>query len=273
MQVKPEVVEKVFSFLGIENVEDAEKFQQEFNGKFVPLAEAHAYPDVAGRVLGRRMGEITSRLAEFGKTFGMDVTFDQLKEKKVEDVLTMYTDTLKTKFTELQDASKSGTDKRINDLAKALEDKEKTYLQYKEQLEKLSGEYDAFKQESANNIKSFKINHQLEDLKGRIAWVDGINDVQRVGFDTLLKSNYVFDLDEAGKLLVKDKGGNLIPKKDKAGAFSEPADILDMLADMNGLKKKNNADNNKKSVTFVAKPKEGEADKHVSSAYRKRLPR
>ena len=39
----------------------------------------------------------------------------------------------------------------------------------------------------------------------------------------------------------KDKSGNFVPSKQKAGSFADALELMDMLAEANGLKKKNNA--------------------------------
>ena len=37
-----------------------------------------------------------------------------------------------------------------------------------------------------------------------------------------------------------DKSGNFVPSKQKAGSFADALELMDMLAEANGLKKKNN---------------------------------
>lgn len=264
--------DEILNYLDATDVDSLDKFKEKFNSKFIPLNEAHKYPDVASKVIGKRMGEITSKLVDFGKTFGIEETFDSLKEKKVEEAIDYFKETLSGKMGELKEASKSGNDKKVNDLTKQLEDMQKSISSYKEANEKLRSEYDGFKSQSENNIRSYKINHQIENLKNKISWVDDLTDVQRVGYDAALKTNYHFDLDEKDNLVVKDKEGKLIQKKDKAGAFAEPFEILEQLAEANKLKKMNNA-TQKSSIFAINKPvPKGELDtKKVSSAYLKRI--
>jgi hypothetical protein len=249
MEIK--TAEEILNFIGIDKVEDLDTFKVEFNSRFVPLNDAHNNPDIQQRVVGKRMTEITSKLADFGKSVGLDVTFDQLAKKKVEEVITDFKGSLSERLQELSNAANSGTDKRVHDLAKQLEEKDKSLNQFKEEWEKTANEFNAYKEQAASNIKSYKVNHQLDSLKSKIAWVDDINDIYREGFEIYINKNYVFDLDENERLIVKDKEGKFIPKKDKAGSFADPLEILSSVAEQNRLVKKNNADNNKKSVIFA----------------------
>jgi hypothetical protein len=249
MEIK--TAEEILNFIGIDKVEDLDTFKVEFNSRFVPLNDAHNNPDIQQRVVGKRMTEITSKLADFGKSVGLDVTFDQLAKKKVEEVITDFKGSLSERLQELSNAANSGTDKRVHDLAKQLEEKDKSLNQFKEEWEKTANEFNAYKEQAASNIKSYKVNHQLDSLKSKIAWVDDINDIHREGFESYINKNYVFDLDENERLIVKDREGKFIPKKDKAGSFADPFEILSSVAEQNRLVKKNNADNNKKNVIFA----------------------
>lgn len=274
MSIKPEVAEEILGFIGIESAEDLDTFKTEFNSRFVPLNDAHNNPEIQKKVVGKRMTEITSKLTDFGKSVGLDVSFDELAKKKVEDVIGDFKSSLATKITELSEAANSGSDKRVHDLAKQLEEKDKSLNQFKSEWEKTANEFNAFKEQSENSLKAYKVNHQLDSLKSKINWVDDIKDVHRAGFNTIINSEYRFELGEGDKLVVKDKDGNFIPNKNKAGAFADPFDVLVSVADLNGLVKKNNADNSQKKTIFAnAKREDGSdnRDKKLSPAYLKRV--
>jgi hypothetical protein len=100
--------------------------------------------------------------------------------------------------------------------------------------------------------------------------VDNVSDIQRVGFESYLNSNFQLDLDEKDGLIIKDKEGKLIPNPNKAGSFLSPVEILDQIADKNGLKKKNNVDT-RKNVTFAErKPAVDDRKSRLSPTYLKR---
>ena len=274
MSIKAEVAEEILGFIGIESAEDLDTFKTEFNSRFVPLNDAHNNPDIQKKVVGKRMTEITSKLADFGKAVGLDVSFRDLEKKKVEEVITDFEGKLSERITELSEAANSGSDKRVHDLAKQLEEKDKSLNQFKSELEKTANEFNSFKEDSEGKLNKYKIGHQLDSLKAKINWVDDIKDVHREGYESMINKNYQFELGENDKLVIKDKDGNLIPNKNKAGTFADPFDVLVSVADSNGLVKKNNADNSTKKTIFANNKREtadDNRDKKLSPAYLKRV--
>lgn len=270
MSINKDLESKFLSFLNVDKIEteeDFNNFTEAFNQKFVPKETAHEYDDVKAKVIGKRMGEINSQLVAFGKAIGQDVSYEKLKEKKVEEVLSDFSNVVSTRFQELESKAKDGHDKKLNDLQKELEEKSKSVTSYKEALEQVQTQLQEKESQFTNEIKNFKIQTKLKDVKASVNWVDGITDVQRAGFDTIIGSNYRFDLDENDNVVVTDKDGKLIPLKDKAGAFADVNSVFASVAEQNGLVKKNNLDYNKKVVTFVNEKTEETGTKKVTSAY------
>jgi hypothetical protein len=238
--------EKALEFIGangIENEEQFNEFKTSFEKKFIPAEIAHEYEDVKNKVFGERARQIISRLNNMGKAIGIDeVSNRKLAESKIEDIIDEFTTITSTKLNELSTKASEGNDKKVNDLMAQIADKDKTVNSYKEALEKVQSEYEGFKGSKEGEIKSYKIGHQLDQVRGQIQWVDNVSDIQRVGFESYLNSNFQLDLDEKDGLIIKDKEGKLIPNPNKAGSFLSPVEILDQIADKNGLKKKNNVD-------------------------------
>lgn len=271
MALNEELVGKVLSFLNVDKIEseeDFDNFKQTFNSKFVSKETAHTDEDIKNRVVGKRMGEITSKLVEFGKVLGQDVSFEKLKDKKVEEVITEFSSVVTNSFEELKSKAKEGNDKKLNDLQKELEDKVKSLTSYKEALEQTQGLLAEKESNFQSELKNYKVQTKLKDIRANIPFVDGLNEIQRTGFETIINRDYRFDLDEKDNVIVTDKDGNLVPVKDKAGVFADPMTIFTTVAESNGLLKKNNLDNVKKPVTFerqtTSTPKDS---KKVSSAY------
>lgn len=234
--LKLEEAQELLSYIGIE---DAEKFKDEFNARFFTKEAALTNDEIRKTIVGKRMTEIEGAVLKLGKLVMPDITRSKLSEKAIEENIEELAGAFGSKFTELQELAKAGNDKRVNDLEKQLEDREKSAKAYKELADKIAGEYEGYKTETANSIKSYKINHQYEQLKSQLPWVDDVTDVQRIGFDTFVKSNYQLDLDEKDNLIVKDKDGKPVQSKQKA-AMADPMEILDSILDSNKLKKNNN---------------------------------
>lgn len=270
--LKPESVDKLTNFFGIKSDEEIEPFINDYDKKFVPRDKAHEFDDVKTQATGERMKMITAKLRQVLEDVVPGVSFADLHNKRVEENL----DFLKEKFTgiktDLESKLKDGSDKRVNDLTKQMEDKDKTISAYKEANEKLSTEYDTFKTTKETDIKKYKIGHQLNEVKSRIAFRDDVTDIEREGFNSYLNNNFQFDLDEKDNLLVKDKEGKPILNKKAAGKISEPFDIMSEIAESNKLMKKNNAEQGAKKVIFTnEKSKTENLNDQLSETYKKRL--
>jgi len=273
MAINKDLEGKFLEFIGIDKIEteeDFNQFKETFNSTFVPRKTAHEDEEIRGKAVANRIGQLNSKLVDFGKSIGMDVSFEKLREKKLEDVLDEYKETVTGKFSTLESKVKEGADKKFNDLHAQFEEAQKSINSYKEANETLQSQLSEKENQFQNEIKSFKVGSMLKDIKGSIAWVDGMNDVQRAGFDTLLNSSYRFDL-EGDNLKVTDKDGNLIPNKDKAGTFLDAQSVIKGLADANGLLKKNNLKDTKKSNIFTSSSKVEDKPSKVSSSYERRI--
>ena len=274
MAINKDLEGKLLQFIGVENIEtedDFNSFKESFNTRFVPRETAHRDEGIAKTIIGKRMGEITSALNDFGKSVGLDVSYEKLKEKTIEDNIADFKDMIGGKINELSTKAKDGNDKKVNDLLKQIEEKEKSLHSYKEANEQLTGKMAETETMFSQKINDFKVGSQLKDMKSSIAWVDGINDVQRAGFDALLSSKYKFNLGEGDKVEVTDTDGNLIPLKDKAGQFADAKTVIQQLAEENGLVKKNNASTDKKKVVYLHDKSDTDVLKgRVNSSYEER---
>ncbi len=237
-------LEEAQALLAYVGIEDADKFKDEFGQKFFTKESAISNDEIISAVTGKRIKTLESKFLEIVKEFDPTITKSKLGEKHLEEAMDDYIPVFKTKLSELESKAKSGNDKKVSDLEKQYDDLNKSYQAQKEVTDRIESEYNKYKEESTNNIKSYKINHQLSELKNRIPWIDGMTEIQKAGYDTVLSSNYKFDLDEQDRLRILDKTGKPVQSKAKA-AIADPLEILDLIAEENQLKKKNNAQNGK----------------------------
>lgn len=77
---------------------------------------------------------------------------------------------------------------------------------------------------------------------------DGTTEVAKLGFNTLIQSNYKLDVGDDDSILVLDSKGNKIPNPKQTGTYLGLPEILEMEADKNGLLKKNNLNGNQRVV-------------------------
>lgn len=229
---------EVKQFLGLpDDVDSLDKFKEHFNTTYVNKDKAHLDETIKSKATGDVLRRISSKVANELSDYGIKTT--DFEEKPFEDVIKIAAGNIKTKITELSEMG-GKPDARIktleDDLTKLKTEKEQIKLQW----ETTANEFNTFKQEKDNEIKTWKINNIVKDAKSKIPFVDGMTEIQRTGFETVVNTNYVFDLD-GDNVVVKDTKGNFVPSKQKAGQFASVEEVLDMVADSNGLKKKNNA--------------------------------
>lgn len=251
--LKPEEKDEILNFLGFE---DFDNFKEAFPSKFLTKEAALEDEDIVNKVTARRIGEISSKVLPVFKLVDPDISLNKLKEGRLEDHFKTLEEKARTTFEELKSKASAGNDKKLSDLEKQLEDKDKSILSYKELNERITGEFESYKNETGNSIKSYKINHQLEQAKSKLAWVDDMTDVQRTGYNALLGSKYQFDIDEKDNVVVVGKDGKRIQSKNKAD-FASLDEILALEADENKLIKKNNAKSGNNTIFVKPTKREG----------------
>ena len=236
--LKLEEAQELLSFIGIE---DADNFKETFGKSFFTKETALGSEEIKKAITGKRMQEIEGKLLQLGKIVDPELTRSKLSERQIEENIEDLMSKFSERFTTLETKASEGNDKRVNDLEKMLHDKDKSLLSYKELAEKEAAEKERVVGEYQNGMKTYKINHQFEQYKNKLSWIDEPTDVQRIGFDTKIASSYKFDLDEKDNLVILSSDGSPIPSKVKGGAMADPLEILDYELDQNKLKKNNNA--------------------------------
>lgn len=265
--LKLEEAQELLSFLGIE---ESENFKETFGQKFFTKETALASDEIKKAVTGKRMQEIESSLLKLGKIVDPELTRSKLSERQIEENIDELMGKFTDRFTQLESKASEGNDKRVNDLERMLQDKDKSLLSYKESWEKEAAERGKEKEEFQNGMKSYKINHQFEQYKNKLSWIDEPTDVQRIGFDTKIANSYKFDLDEKDNLIILTADGKPIPSKVKGGAMADPLEILDFELDQNKLKKNNNAKQNNSIFVPPARQEQG-SGKKLPAEYLKRI--
>lgn len=263
--LKPEEKDEILSFLGMD---DFDNFKDTFSKKFFTYDTAIRDEGIRKEATAKRMKEISGKLHKVAKFLKPELTLDEFNSKPLEDNIPELENILTTKLTEYETRMKSGNDKRLNDLEHQLQEKDKSIVAYKELAEKEAAEREKVTNEYQTGMRTFKINHQYEQLKGKLPWIDEPTDVQRIGFDTKVAQSYKFELDEKDQLQIFTSDGKPIPSKTKAGQMADPLEVLEHELDVNKLKKNNNAKPN--NITkFVTTTTEGTGRQIPADALRR----
>lgn len=236
-----------------EGQDSLEKFQEFFASKFIAKDKAISDPEIISKMEGRRIGSINTA---FNRLFGekLGISSDDLKQQKLEDVLSNLKDKYDDEINDIISKSKDGTDKRLSDMQKQLEDKDRSISSYKSTIEKLETDFNQFKDKSATEMNDYMVNHQLSEQMGKLNFKDGITEIEKAGFKTIIAGNLKFQLDQNKKLVVRDSNGNPIASKKSAAEHANPLEALNHLADQNSLLRKNNASNQNGNVSKTVVP-------------------
>lgn len=236
--LKLEEAQDILKYL---DLSDYENYKDAFGQKYLTVESAVSDERVIQKVTGKRMNEIAGKLHKVAKILNPEMSLNKFNEKVLEENIPEIESLLTSKLTELENKSKDGNDKKLNDVLRELEETKKSNLAYKDLSEKTAQEKEIAISEFQTGIKTYKINHQFEQYKNKLNWIDEPTDVQRIGFDHKINTSYKFDLDEKDNLIILDKEGKPIKSKSKAGSMADPLEILDLELDVNKLKKNNNA--------------------------------
>jgi hypothetical protein len=128
----------------------------------------------------------------------------------------------------------------MTELRAKLEDYEKSIQDYERDKQTLAQKLQEVEGSAAQQIKEFKLSSKKKDVLSSLPWKEGLSDVERVGFETFLNTNYVIDLNEKDEILVKDKEGHTIPHPKKAGEVLSFPEIVTEIGDKYNLFKRNN---------------------------------
>jgi len=241
-------VEDVLSFIGIE-AEDIDGLKEQFNGRYVPKEE-HS------RTMGELNGKLSHAVKKVAKEVGIEFDASDFKDKPLTEVLPLFGERVKTKLTEIE-GQKSATaeeiEKKFNERITGLTQKVTDLSQMNDTLK---SEYEGFKTDVVTKEKTFKVSTHFDGAFGKLNFAETAGDYAKLGFKSAVASKYKFDLSDEGAPVVRDKDGNIVQSKAKAGT---PATFDEVLANELKDAKLEKVVDSKKVGTFVPSSRVTEA--------------
>jgi hypothetical protein len=182
-----------------------EKLAELRDQKFIGRAVAHTDEDLVKKITGKYTGSIETKFKSSLKELGVELTADELKDKKIEDIITLGSGKLAASLEELKKKGSEGNDKKLNDLQKQFEDTAKKLKDTEGFLEAAKTLVSEKDKEKESVIKSFKLNHIITETKSKVPFSDSFTDLSKRGFDALFNEKYVVELGDNDAVIVKDK--------------------------------------------------------------------
>jgi hypothetical protein len=236
MPIKPEEAIELIKFMGIdpETTETIDAAKDLFGNDFIRKSEAIKDETIITKVIGTRMGSLQTDAVRNFKELGVDFEPEEIKGKKLEEILKIGSSKVKNKFEEIKSTSGGGDE--------AVKAWEKKYESQKKKLEETTGLVTSLQKQYEEldlNVKTEKRNSKINEYKKEaikeVKLRSDLDQLTLVGFNAHLNSKYKIELDEEEKPYVVDLATNArIQSKKKAG-FADFGELFEMEAAANKL--------------------------------------
>lgn len=235
---------ELLDFLGIEAT-NIDEFKAQFGTKYYTEKQIHDNKDMLGKFTGKTLTKIKQNILKDAREAEIPFTNNEFDDADIETV----TKTLKQRHSEMYDAKladvqaqvgKSG-EEAIKPWQEKLTKYEQALADEKKAKAEIAGQFDLYKAESANQIKSTRISYFEKDLMGSIQ-LDPVaqkDPLKMKGWESHVRENFKFDYDENDQPIILDKTGSKIKNPKKADEWLSPKEVLSAEADKLGLIPKN----------------------------------
>lgn len=236
-------IKDLFKFFEVpEDLEGKElkDFVTLFNEKYIPKKTAHENPEIKSAIIG----EFTTPLnRQVKKTFTY-LKPEDLENKNIGEIFdiihTTHTTTENELKKQLEDLKKANPDEKFKNLTAELETYKGKAAQFEADLMNKNREIETIKNESLNQIKSFKIGLKLNEIRNKLPIRDDLSELEKEGFEVAIGKSFKFDLDDKDNLLVFNANGEKIQNEKKTD-YLQPLEALTIFAVEKKALKQNNA--------------------------------
>ena len=238
---------ELMKFLDLEEAESLDKAKELFSQKFVKQEELSSK-------IGKITGSITNVARKAFEPFGVQLTEDDFKDKKIEDVLRSASEkaseSFKNKISELESrATGQGSEELIKDWEKKYYTIEKKLTETEKARQESINAFESFKNEVTVKEKTSKINSVFDRALSSIKPDPSVNEITMKGFRSHINEKFSIELNENDEPVVMDrKTGERIKSDKKAGTFLGLEDVLMSEAATAGILQKNPNAGNKKPI-------------------------
>lgn len=227
---------------GIEadSLEDAKK---KFPLKYTTEEQFLKDPEKRGKVTGITVGSIHTGITRIGRAYGVEFTKEEAKDKTPEDLADMifkkHVDQYEAKLAELKKVAEAGSDDKVKELQTRYEKLEAKSKEYKSAWETSVAEMENKTRENEEKLKGVKLEFVKNNVWGSVKFDPTVDPLKRKGFEATIKENFVIDLDENDKPVIRNKDGKQIINPQKHDQFLSVEEVLQLEADKAGLTAKN----------------------------------
>lgn len=239
MAVKPE---EAIAYLGytteqLAEFENIDALKEDADKRFInaenALKDNGFFKTPVGKMFaGKMFGGLQTKLQSTAKTYGIELTGEDMKDATPEKLFDLSLSKLTTASNSAQEELKKQIGAPPDAQVKEWKEKyDKVILSNQDKdkmIEQLSSDFTAHKEKSASEIRGAKLNfdRNQELKKVEPLYKPNINEVEKMGFQAAINSAAKFDYDEKGELIITDLEGHRIPSKTTHGQFQKPQEFL-----------------------------------------------
>jgi len=236
--MKAEEALELMKFLNLDQAENVEEAKEKFQENWIEAKEMSAK-------IGKLTGTISNVTRKAFEPFGVTLTEDDFKDKKVEEVIRTASERAKSEYDKQREdwekrATNTGSEELVRDWEKKYKTLEKKVVDVDTARQDAINQFEQFKIKMAEEQKSSKINYTFEKELSSIKLDPSVNEYTIRGFKSAIADKYLLDIEDDGGFVVKDKtSGERLKSKDKAGTFLNLSDVLLREATDAGIIQKN----------------------------------
>lgn len=229
---------ELVKFLNLNEAESIEEAKEKFTATWSKSEEISAK-------IGRLTGTIANVARKSFEPFGVVLTDEDFKDKKIEDVIRGASEKAKESF----ETQRAEWEKRAsgNGSETVIQEWEKKYKTLEKKTAELDGarqdamsQFEQYKEKVKTEQKAASINSIFEKELSAVKLDPSVSEITVRGFKSVIADKYIIDIEDDGKTIVKDKkSGEQILSSAKAGTFLGISDVLLKEATEAGIIQKN----------------------------------
>lgn len=229
----------LLSLLGLpeDQANNLEQLRETFEQKYVPI-EALKDPKnphaaaLGSALVGKVTGVAQTSLKRKLKSYGLELTSDEMKDKPLEALVELGLDKLHEHTSQqlkaLETQLSQSSDQKSQELSAKLDKLQAKYADTTALLEQARAQYESERGQWETQLKGQRLEWERAKLhETAIKWRPDVKEVEREGFFSKLSKTYRLELDEQGQLEVLDASGKRIPSARQAHSFKTYEEVLE----------------------------------------------
>lgn len=224
----------ILGYLGYENpdkITSMDDFKKVFDPKFGIKADLLLDKKFVGEIYGKKIGSIETKFKSLITKSAGEFSAEEIKDLKVEEIMELGITKLnaanKKAMDDLTASSKGSSDEQVTALQGKNDALQIKFDENKVLLDKAVKDFSEFKNDTTTKTKETTLKSFRDTAMGKLKFKPDITAVEKMGFEGVVDSKYILELDDSQALVVKSKEtGEKIPSDKVTGQFKNIDEVL-----------------------------------------------